>query len=243
MGLAKSQFKPLRRDMAMMFQDPVGSLSPRQTIRALITEPFEIHGLNGKTLENEADRLCDMTKLPRNFLSRYPHELSGGQARRVGVARALALNPKLIIADEPTAGLDVSVQGEILNLMDELQGEHGLSYMVITHNLPVVRHIADRLAIMYLGRIVEQGHCSAVFEHPAHPYTEALVRGVPQPDPDKRRTLVSIEGEVPSLNNRPPGCEFHTRCKYVQDLCKAERPSKQQLSDERTVQCHFPLTT
>jgi peptide/nickel transport system ATP-binding protein len=240
-GLSRSAFMPMRRHMAMMFQDPNGSLSPRQTIRALFAEPFEIHGLNGNKLEDEIHRLCDMVSLPRNFLSRYPHELSGGQARRVGVARALSLNPRLIIADEPTAGLDVSVQGEILNLMSELQAEHQLGYLIISHNLPVVRHVSDKLAIMYLGRLVERGDCDLIFENPAHPYTEALVGGVPKPDPDQRRSLVSIEGEVPSLTSRPSGCEFHTRCPYVQDRCKSERPLSQTLSDGRAVQCHFPL--
>jgi len=240
-GLSAREFMPMRRHMAMMFQDPVGSLSPRQTVRALITEPFSIHGLNGSSLASEAERLCDMVSLPRNFLSRYPHELSGGQARRVGVARALALNPKLIIADEPTAGLDVSVQGEILNLMSDLQAEHRLGYLIISHNLPVVRHISDRLAIMYLGRLVERGDCERIFAAPAHPYTEALVRGVPQPDPDKRRTLVSIEGEVPSLNSRPSGCEFHTRCKYATERCAVERPDETVLDDGRIVTCHHPL--
>lgn len=239
--LPPSAFKLLRRDMAMMFQDPVGSLSPRRTVKSLITEPLEIHGLGGKNLETEATRLCDMVRLPKNFLSRYPHELSGGQARRVGVARALALNPKLVIADEPTAGLDVSVQGEILNLMSELQAEHGLGYLIISHNLPVIRHISDKLAIMYLGRLVERGPCEAIFENPAHPYTEALVRGVPQPDPDKRRTLLSIEGEVPSVTNRPEGCEFHTRCKYATDLCRAERPAETVMPDGRIITCHHPL--
>jgi oligopeptide/dipeptide ABC transporter ATP-binding protein len=182
-----------------------------------------------------------MVNLPHTFLTRYPHELSGGQARRVGVARALALEPSMIIADEPTAGLDVSVQGEILNLMRDLQMRQKLAYLIITHNLPVVRHISDRLAIMYLSRIVEQGDCDAIFENPAHPYTEALVNGIPQPDPDRRRDLVTIAGEVPSLTRRPSGCEFHTRCPYVQDHCKAERPLTRTLSDGRFVQCHFPL--
>ena len=241
LGLPPADFKPLRRDMAMMFQDPVGSLSPRQTLKSLITEPFEIHRPEGFDIDAEADRLCDMVRLPGSFLMRYPHELSGGQARRVGVARALALNPKLIIADEPTAGLDVSVQGEILNLMSELQAEHGLGYLIISHNLPVVRHICDRLAIMYLGRLVERGDCESIFERPAHPYTEALVRGVPQPDPDKRRTLLSIAGEVPSVTNRPAGCEFHPRCKYATELCKSKRPSESTLRDGRTVTCHHPL--
>jgi len=239
--LSSNEFKPLRRDMAMMFQDPIGSLSPRQTVRALITEPFEIHGLGEADRYAEAERLCDMVSLPRNFLSRYPHELSGGQARRVGVARALALHPRLIIADEPTAGLDVSVQGEILNLMSRLQAEHGLAYIVITHNLPVVRHISDRLAIMYLGRLIEQGNCDAIFARPAHPYTEALVKGVPRPDPAKRRQLVSIEGEVPSIARRPSGCEFHTRCKYAQERCRREAPEQRGLGDGRSVLCHYPL--
>jgi peptide/nickel transport system ATP-binding protein len=241
-GLSEPDLRTLRQNMAMMFQDPIGSLSPRQIVRSLITEPFDIHRKGQYDVEKEARRLCDMVNLPHSFLNRYPHELSGGQARRVGVARALALEPSMIIADEPTAGLDVSVQGEILNLMRDLQARQGLSYLVITHNLPVVRHISDRLAIMYLSRIVEQGDCDNIFENPAHPYTEALVKGIPQPDPAKRRDLMTIEGEVPSLANRPSGCEFHTRCKYAQDKCRVDRPQEQQLSDGRYVQCHFPLT-
>lgn len=240
-GLPEKAMRELRQNMSMMFQDPIGSLSPRQIVRSLITEPFDLHRKGKFDIDVEARRLCDMVNLPHTFLTRYPHELSGGQARRVGVARALALEPRLIIADEPTAGLDVSVQGEILNLMRDLQARQGLAYLIVTHNLPVVRHICDRLAIMYLGRIVEQGDGEAIFENPAHPYTEALVHGIPQPDPDKRRELVSIEGEVPSLTNRPTGCEFHTRCKYAQDRCHVERPHEQQLSDGRKVQCHFPL--
>jgi len=240
--LQQREFKPLRREMAMMFQDPVGSLSPRQTVKSLLIEPFKIHNID-KNLEEEAKRLCDTVRLPENFLSRYPHELSGGQARRVGVARALALNPKLIIADEPTAGLDVSVQGEILNLMNELQDEHGIAYLIISHNLPVVRHISDKLAIMYLGRLVEIGNSTDIFNNPAHPYTEALVNGIPQPDPRKRRKLLSIEGEIPSLTNRPTGCEFHNRCKYAQPKCKVDIPKVKSLPGGRQVLCHFPLDT
>ncbi len=240
-NMPENRFKPLRRDMAMMFQDPVGSLSPRKSVRALITEPFQIHGITGVDLDAEAERLAEMVRLPKPFLSRYPHELSGGQARRVGVARALALNPKLIVADEPTAGLDVSVQGEILNLMAELQAEHGLGYLIITHNLPVVRHIADRLAIMYLGRIVEEGRTDEAFARPVHPYTQALVEGVPQPDPDRRRLHVSISGEVPSLLNRPKGCDFAGRCPFAQELCRAEKPPHVTMPDGRRHACHFPL--
>jgi oligopeptide/dipeptide ABC transporter ATP-binding protein len=240
-NMPEARFKPLRRDMAMMFQDPVGSLSPRKSVRALIIEPLQIHGQTGIDIDAEAERLAGMVRLPKAFLSRYPHELSGGQARRVGVARALALNPKLIIADEPTAGLDVSVQGEILNLMTDLQAEHGLSYLIITHNLPVVRHIADRLAIMYLGRVVEQGPTEAVFAAPRHPYTRALVEGVPKPDPDRRRTHVSISGEVPSLLNRPKGCDFVTRCPLATDRCRAEKPPQEATPEGRSFACFHPL--
>ena len=239
--IGETAFKPLRRNMAMMFQDPVGSLSPRKSVRALITEPLQIHGIRDVNPDREAERLAEMVRLPRALLSRYPHELSGGQARRVGVARALALNPKLIIADEPTAGLDVSVQGEILNLMADLQAEHGLGYLVITHNLPVVRHISDRLAIMYLGRIVEEGQADEIFAAPRHPYSETLINGVPQPDPDKRRTLTSVKGEVPSLLNRPKGCDFATRCPYARDLCHAVKPPHETDAEGRSFACHFPL--
>ncbi|MCE8547911.1 ABC transporter ATP-binding protein [Ruegeria pomeroyi] len=240
-NLPERAFKPLRRDMAMMFQDAIGSLSPRKTVRALIAEPFVIHGAQDRDLDREAERLADLVQLPRAFLGRYPHELSGGQARRVGVARALALNPKLIIADEPTAGLDVSVQGDILNLMAELQREKGLSYLLITHNLPVVRHVSDRLAIMYMGRIVETGEAEAIFNQPGHPYTEALVRGVPQPDPDQRRTAPPLRGEVPSLMNRPRGCDFAARCPFAKDECRQIKPSQSTRADGRVIACHFPL--
>ncbi|MFO1038638.1 MAG: ABC transporter ATP-binding protein [Geminicoccaceae bacterium] len=240
-GLDEAGWRGMRREVAMMFQDPVGSLSPRLSVRSLLVEPFVVHGGATQALDREAERLIDLVALPRDLLDRYPHELSGGQARRVGVARALALRPKLVIADEPTAGLDVSVQGEILNLLHDLQREHGLSYLVITHNLPVVRHIADRIGIMYLGRLVEQGDADAVFAAPAHPYTRSLVEGVPRPDPKRRRQLRSIEGEVPSLLRRPQGCEFHPRCPIAQDRCRSEAPQPRPLRDGRSVCCHFPL--
>jgi oligopeptide/dipeptide ABC transporter ATP-binding protein len=230
-----------RRHIAMMFQDPLASLSPRLTVQSLITEPFKIHGLAARDLAGEARRLLAMVGLDPSFASRYPHQLSGGQARRVGVARALALSPKLVIADEPTAGLDVSVQGGILNLMNRLQREHGLTYVVITHNLPVVRHISDRLAIMYMGRFVEQGATATIFARPAHPYTEALLTATPVPDPDRRRPPPALKGEVPSLLNRPSGCEFHTRCPHAQERCRIERPLPQLRPPGQTVRCHFPL--
>jgi oligopeptide/dipeptide ABC transporter ATP-binding protein len=233
--------RPYRRQMAMMFQDPVASLSPRLTVRGLLTQPFKIHGRQGRDLDAESRRLLQMVGLDPGFASRYPHQLSGGQARRVGVARALALSPKLIIADEPTAGLDVSVQGEVLNLMNRLQRERGLTYIVITHNLPVVRHISDRLAIMYMGRFVEQGATTMIFERPAHPYTEALLTATPVPDPDRRRPPPALRGEVPSLLKRPSGCEFHTRCPYARERCRIERPLPQLRPPGQTVRCHFPL--
>ena len=233
--------RPYRRHIAMMFQDPLASLSPRLTVQSLITEPFRIHGFATRDLAAEARRLLAMVGLDPGFAARYPHQLSGGQARRVGVARALALSPKLVIADEPTAGLDVSVQGEILNLMNRLQRAHGLTYVVITHNLPVVRHISDRLAIMYMGRFVEQGATSTVFAKPAHPYTEALLTATPLPDPDRRRPPPALRGEVPSLLKRPSGCEFHTRCPYAKERCRIERPLPQLRPPGQTVRCHFPL--
>ncbi|MSP48720.1 MAG: ABC transporter ATP-binding protein, partial [Alphaproteobacteria bacterium] len=211
-GLKESEYRSVRRQLGMMFQDPVASLSPRKTVGGLLAEPFHIHRIRDVDIDKEARRLLAIVGLHEGFLSAYAHQLSGGQARRVGVARTLALKPKLIMADEPTAGLDVSVQGEILNLMNELQQEFGLSYLIVTHNLPVIRHVSDRLAIMYLGRLVEQGPTRTVFARPAHPYTQALVAAVPQPDPDKRRTELELKGEIPSLRRRPAGCEFHTRC-------------------------------
>ncbi len=240
-GTSDRAFQPLRRKIAMMFQDPVASLSPRLTVKSLITEPFLIHGL-GRDLDKEAARLLDMVGLPGNFAGRYPHELSGGQARRVGVARALALKPKLIIADEPTAGLDVSVQGEILNLMNRLQQEIGLAYLIITHNLAVVRHISDEMAIMYMGRFVEHGPTERIFAAPSHPYTHGLLAAEPHPDPDRRRQQVELKGEVPSLARRPSGCEFHTRCPRARDNCRTEIPLPHDEGPGHEVRCHYPLT-
>lgn len=241
-GLSDRALKPVRRQMALMFQDPVSSLSPRKTVRSLVLEPFRIHGLPLPDPEAEARALMALVGLPAGLLGAYPHQLSGGQARRVGVARALALRPRLVIADEPTAGLDVSVQGEILNLLARLQAELGLSHLIVTHNLPVVRHVSDRLAIMYLGRLVEVGPTAAVFARPAHPYTAALVAAIPLPDPDRSPPPPALSGEVPSLHERPAGCEFHTRCPRAAARCRQEAPLPRELGGGRSVACHDPLT-
>jgi len=240
LGLSDRALRPWRRQLQMMFQDPVASLSPRLTVRALVGEPLRIHGAAAGDLQPEAPRLLAMVGLGADFLERYPHELSGGQARRVGVARALALEPKLIIADEPTAGLDVSVQGEILNLLARLQDRHGISYLIITHNLPVVRRISERIAIMYLGRFVEEGPTEKVFARPAHPYTLALLAATPRPDPALRRAEVELKGEIPSLAQRPEACEFHTRCPFVQPRCRAEAPQLREVAPGHLARCHFP---
>jgi oligopeptide/dipeptide ABC transporter ATP-binding protein len=242
-GLSQREHKAIRREMTLIFQDPVGSLSPRLTVRSLVTEPLRIHGYKGKDLDAEAGRLLKMVGLKPEFGRRFPHQLSGGQARRVGVARALALEPKLIIADEPTAGLDVSVQGEVLNVLARLQDELGLTILMITHNLSVVRHVTDRTAIMYLGRFVEIGPTEDVFRHPHHPYTEALLAATPAADPDAAARRIELRGELPSLMYRPSGCEFHTRCIYAQKACRSVPPKPQDLGDAQRFTCHFPLNT
>lgn len=239
--LDRRAMKPVRRRLSVMFQDPVGSLSPRMTVGDLVTEPFRIHGIEGRNLKDEAARLLTLVGLPTDFASRFPHQLSGGQARRVGVARAIALDPALIIADEPTAGLGVSVQGEVMNLLNDLRERLGLAMVIITHNLHVVHHVADRTAVMYLGRFVESGDTGQVFSAPQHPYTAALLSANPEPDPDKIHDRIMLPAEVPSLLARPDGCEFHTRCPWVQARCHSDAPSRQ-VTDGRAISCHFPLT-
>ncbi|MFA5120958.1 ABC transporter ATP-binding protein [Zavarzinia sp.] len=227
-------WRRLRRQIGVTFQDAVASLDPRMTVAASLAAPFRIHGLRGLDLRAEAARLLDQVGLPRAFLDRYPHQLSGGQARRVSIARAIALKPRLLIADEPTAGLDLSVQGEVLNLLVSLGRDLGLACLLITHNLPVARRMAGRIAIMYLGRIVETGPAEAVFANPRHPYTRALVnaRG------SGARALV---GEAPSLASRPSGCEFAARCPEAQARCRAEAPAETSIEAGRRIRCHFPL--
>ncbi|MDQ2065126.1 ABC transporter ATP-binding protein [Xinfangfangia sp. CPCC 101601] len=230
--------RKLRREIAFIFQDAVSSLSPRFTVRSLIREPFRIHGL--PCPEGEVERLLKLVGLAPEIADRHPHQLSGGQARRVGVARALTLKPRLVIADEPTAGLDVSVQSEVLNLLNGLREELGLSLLIITHNLNVVRHVADRMAIMYLGRFVEIGETAPIYAEPRHPYTAALLSANPIIDPAARHKRIDLEGEVPSLVNRPKGCEFHGRCPFVQTDCRLRAPLPV-TEPGRRFTCHHPL--
>lgn len=229
----------LRRDAAMMFQDATASLSPRLTVGYLLTEPFRIHGVPLPDPDAAVRDLLAKVGLPPALARRYPHELSGGQARRVGVARALALKPRLVIADEPTAGLDVSVQAEVLNLMADLRAGMGLSYLIITHNLALVRHVADRVVVLYLGRVVEEGPTAEVFAAPAHPYTASLIAAEPRPDPRRRRMDLAIRGEVPSVLRRPSGCEFHTRCPIARDICRQTAPALLSRGAGRQARCHF----
>lgn len=236
-----SQRRAYRRQISMIWQNPAGSLSPRLSVGALITEPLRIHRKSRARINfrEESARLLKMVGLSPDFAARYPHQLSGGQARRVGVARALALTPKLIIADEPTAGLDVSVQGEILNLLGALQREYRIAMLIITHNLNIVRHIADQTAIMYLGRFVERGAAEEIFANPLHPYTRALLSANPASDPDANTAeRIELQGEIPGLLNRPSGCEFHTRCPFAREKCRSEPPPPREHGG-RVVACHF----
>lgn len=240
---ARADFVKVRQGTALMFQDAVASLSPRRKVAAQLIEPFQINGVPLPEGEKTALAMLERVGLPSTLAQRYPHELSGGQARRVSVARALALKPKLVIADEPTAGLDVSVQAEILNLMTGLRRAMGLSFLIITHNLAVVRHVTDRVAVLYLGRMAEWGPTREVFAKPYHPYTRSLIAAEPQADPRKRRADLALKGEIPSVLARPSGCEFHTRCPLARPRCAIEEPKPYQIAPDRMVRCHFAEDT
>ncbi len=222
---SKSELFQIRRDIQAIFQDPYSSLNPRMTIGEIVREPLEVHRIGTKAEQIEKVRaLLETVGLTGEMLDRYPHEFSGGQRQRVGVARALALDPKLVIADEPVSALDVSVRSQILNLMTRLQRERNLAYVFISHDLSVVEHISDSIAIMYLGRIVESGPAETVFARPAHPYTRVLLSAIPIADPDQRRTAVPLQGEAPSPIEPPPGCPFHPRCAFAIDACRSVVP-------------------
>jgi oligopeptide transport system ATP-binding protein len=221
----KRELFALRRDVQIIFQDPYASLNPRMTVGEIVREPLLVHGIGDKAQQRKkVHDLLETVGLTREVLDRYPHEFSGGQRQRIGIARALALEPKLVIADEPVSALDVSVQSQVLNLMLRLQKEMDLTYVFITHDLSVVQHISDRVAIMYLGRIVEEGPTDKIFAKPAHPYTRALVAAIPVPDPSMRTSAPPVKGEAPSPINPPVGCNFHPRCPYMIEACKAQEP-------------------
>lgn len=234
--------KPLafRRQIQMLLQDAVASLSPRMTIGRTLREPIAIHKLPRIEAEQRLAAILQRLGLPVDVMAKFPHQISGGQARRVGVARALLMQPAIIVADEPTAGLDVSVQGELLNLLLDLQQEYSLTYLLVSHNLNVIRRVTQRTAVMYLGQIVEEAPTQRLFESPAHPYSAALLSTNPAIDPAKRARRIVLKGEIPSVVNPPPGCRFHTRCPVAQPRCKTDAPALLDAGEGRTVRCHFP---
>ena len=238
-ALSKRQLKRYRRHLQMVFQDPFSSLNPRMGIADIIGEPLLVNGMRSADQRRKrVAELLDMVQLPRAYRNRFPHAFSGGQRQRIGIARALALNPSLIVADEPVSALDVSVQAQILNLMLDLQDRLGLTYLFVAHDLSVVKHVSDRVAVMYVGRIVEVASTHALYESPKHPYTEALLSAVPKPNPRLRAERVILEREVADPACPPPGCHFHPRCRYVQERCRVEPPLLEQVEENRWVSCH-----
>jgi oligopeptide/dipeptide ABC transporter ATP-binding protein len=240
--ISDRQLQPLRRRMQMVFQDPFASLNPRHSVGKMVGEPLLVHGIaKGAELQVRVRELLEVVGLPADAAKRYPHEFSGGQRQRIGLARALSLNPELIVCDEPVSALDVSIQAQIVNLLEELQTEFGLTYVFIAHDLAVVRHISNRIAVMYLGRIVEVASSDDLYEHPLHPYTIALLSAIPIPDPsvERARTAIRIPGDLPSPANPPSGCRFHTRCPWIQAArCRDEEPSLRSVEGHE-VSCHY----
>jgi oligopeptide/dipeptide ABC transporter ATP-binding protein len=238
--ISQQEMKPLRQEMRMIFQDPFSSLNPRLTVKDLIGEPLEIHGVaKGKEVEDRVAQLMRAVGLDPNYMQRYPHEFSGGQRQRIGLARTLSLKPRLVVADEPVSALDVSVQAQVLNLLQELQKELGLTIIFVAHDLSVVEHISDRIAVMYVGKIVEMAATEALLQNPLHPYTEALLSSIPPADPTIRLDRIKLQGEVPSPARPPSGCIFHPRCNYAKDRCKTEVPMLQEAEPGHFVSCHF----
>jgi peptide/nickel transport system ATP-binding protein len=237
--LPKEQLRSLRRQMQMIFQDPFSSLNPRMTLLDIVGEPLLVHGVG--SAQERTDRVVELLRLVGlrpEYMRRYPHAFSGGQRQRIGIARALALNPRLVVADEPVSALDVSVQAQILNLLLELQEQLGLTYLFVAHDLSVVKHISARVAVMYVGRIVETAPTMALFAAPKHPYTEALLSAVPKPDPRLRTERIVLAGEVADPANTPSGCHFHPRCTYARDICREKTPLQQQIAPNHFVRCH-----
>lgn len=241
-GLNKEEENAVRRNMQMIFQDPYSSLNPRMRVEDIVAEPLRVHGLGrGPQIREKVVELLRLVGLDEHHLSRHPHEFSGGQRQRIGIARALALHPSLIICDEAVSALDVSIQSQILNLLKKLQKELQLTYIFISHGLPAVKHISDRIAVMYLGKIVEMAKRDELFARPMHPYTEALLSAVPIPDPTQRKERIILQGDLPNPANPPSGCHFHTRCPYAQDLCRQSPPVLTEQADGHLAACHFPL--
>jgi oligopeptide/dipeptide ABC transporter ATP-binding protein len=238
--LGKSAMRSYRRQMQMIFQDPFSSLNPRMSAGDIVGEPLGVHGIaRGRDKEASVASLFDQVGLRRSQMRAFPHEFSGGQRQRISIARALALNPKLIVADEPVSALDVSIQAQVINLMMDLQREKRLSYLFIAHDLAVVEHISHRIAVMYLGRIVEYANKTTLFTQPKHPYTQALLSAVPVPNPKLRREKRLLQGDVPSPINPPPGCTFHTRCPYAEARCRLEAPTLKEIAPGHNVSCHL----
>ncbi len=238
--LNRRQLIPMRHEIQMIFQDPFSSLNPRMTVLDIIAEPLVVHtDIHGDELKAEVGDLLRRVGLRAEHMNRYPNAFSGGQRQRIGIARALALRPTLIVCDEPVSALDVSVQAQVVNLLQDLQEDFGLTYLFIAHDLSVVQHISTRVAVMYLGKIVELTRAEALYERPLHPYTEALLASVPSTNPDKRGIEQVLEGDVPNPANPPPGCHFHPRCPYAQDRCKTEVPEWREVEDGHWAACHF----
>jgi peptide/nickel transport system ATP-binding protein len=238
--LDDKQMKVVRPKMQIIFQDPFSSLDPRMTLERIVAEPLKINKvMSGQALRNRIGELLELVGLRREYMTRYPHAFSGGQRQRIGIARALSLNPKLIICDEPVSALDVSVQAQVLNLLEDLQRDFDLTYLFIAHDLSVVEHISDRVAVMYVGFLVEMAATDALYYQPKHPYTEALMAAIPKPNPRMRTRPIRLPGEVANPANPPSGCYFHPRCRYAQEICSQERPLLRDVGNEHWVACHF----
>lgn len=238
--MSDEEFRPLRRDLQFIFQDPYSSLNPRLTVGHIIGEPMQVHGLGtAAEIEARVHELMQIVGLNPRLTNRYPHEFSGGQRQRIGVARALALNPKLIIADEPVSALDVSIQAQVLNLLHELRNKFGLSFLFIAHDLNVVQHLCERIAVMYLGKLVEVAPREQIYSKPLHPYTQALISAIPVPNPRARKDRILLKGEIPSPMNPPSGCYFHPRCGKCMEMCRSEAPEMKEVEPGHYVACHL----
>jgi oligopeptide transport system ATP-binding protein len=243
-GASRRRMRPLRREMQIIFQDPYASLNPRKRAGQIVGDPLRLHGIaRGAELRRRVQELLELVGLSAEHYGRYPHEFSGGQCQRIGIARALALRPRLIVADEPVSALDVSIQAQIINLLDDLQEELGLTYVFVAHDLGVVRHVSDRIAVMYLGKIVEIGPAEAVYSSPIHPYTLSLLRAIPVPDPEanRARERLALAGDMPSPADPPRACRFHTRCPYATDICSELEPELVDHGGGHWAACHHPL--